>query len=154
MAKIGRNDLCPCGSGKKYKKCCLASDEEVARLALAAAAVAAANDPDFSDEAYDEMAAASNAVIELINAGKLDEAEHAARELLERFANVCDGHARLGLVHELRGDNHQAIECYRQVIAIARRHPNINEPVLAEDFQALIERLEHSMTDPPAHLPS
>ena len=22
-AKIGRNDLCPCGSGKKFKKCCL-----------------------------------------------------------------------------------------------------------------------------------
>jgi len=22
-AKIGRNDPCPCGSGKKYKKCCL-----------------------------------------------------------------------------------------------------------------------------------
>lgn len=21
--KIGRNDLCPCGSGKKYKVCCL-----------------------------------------------------------------------------------------------------------------------------------
>jgi preprotein translocase subunit SecA len=21
--KIGRNSLCPCGSGKKYKKCCL-----------------------------------------------------------------------------------------------------------------------------------
>lgn len=20
--KVGRNDLCPCGSGKKYKKCC------------------------------------------------------------------------------------------------------------------------------------
>ena len=23
MAKIGRNDLCPCGSGKKYKRCCI-----------------------------------------------------------------------------------------------------------------------------------
>lgn len=23
MSKIGRNDPCPCGSGKKYKKCCL-----------------------------------------------------------------------------------------------------------------------------------
>jgi len=23
MAQIGRNDPCPCGSGKKYKKCCL-----------------------------------------------------------------------------------------------------------------------------------
>lgn len=25
--KIGRNDLCPCGSGKKYKKCCLGKEE-------------------------------------------------------------------------------------------------------------------------------
>ena len=25
--KIGRNDPCPCGSGKKYKKCCLVRDE-------------------------------------------------------------------------------------------------------------------------------
>jgi preprotein translocase subunit SecA len=22
QAKIGRNDNCPCGTGKKYKKCC------------------------------------------------------------------------------------------------------------------------------------
>ena len=21
--KVGRNELCPCGSGKKYKRCCL-----------------------------------------------------------------------------------------------------------------------------------
>lgn len=25
--KIGRNDLCPCGSGKKYKKCCMDKEE-------------------------------------------------------------------------------------------------------------------------------
>jgi len=25
--KVGRNDPCPCGSGKKYKRCCLAADE-------------------------------------------------------------------------------------------------------------------------------
>ena len=24
--KIGRNDPCPCGSGKKYKKCCMNKD--------------------------------------------------------------------------------------------------------------------------------
>jgi uncharacterized protein YecA (UPF0149 family) len=23
QSKVGRNDPCPCGSGKKYKKCCL-----------------------------------------------------------------------------------------------------------------------------------
>ena len=22
FSKVGRNDLCPCGSGRKYKKCC------------------------------------------------------------------------------------------------------------------------------------
>ena len=27
MNKIGRNDPCPCGSGKKYKKCHLFSSE-------------------------------------------------------------------------------------------------------------------------------
>ena len=29
--KLGRNDPCPCGSGKKYKKCCLPKDEEEKR---------------------------------------------------------------------------------------------------------------------------
>ena len=23
--KLGRNDLCPCGSGKRFKRCCLTS---------------------------------------------------------------------------------------------------------------------------------
>ena len=26
--KVGRNDPCPCGSGKKYKNCCMAKDEQ------------------------------------------------------------------------------------------------------------------------------
>ena len=32
MSKLGRNKPCYCGSGKKYKKCCLAKDEEERRL--------------------------------------------------------------------------------------------------------------------------
>ncbi|NLV25110.1 MAG: DUF2384 domain-containing protein [Deltaproteobacteria bacterium] len=31
---IGRNDPCPCGSGKKYKKCCLQATEQAPSLAL------------------------------------------------------------------------------------------------------------------------
>ena len=27
--RIGRNDPCPCGSGKKYKKCCLGKTDDV-----------------------------------------------------------------------------------------------------------------------------
>lgn len=28
-AAPGRNDLCPCGSGKKYKKCCMDLDKSI-----------------------------------------------------------------------------------------------------------------------------
>ena len=28
-SKTRRNDLCPCGSGKKYKKCCMSKSESV-----------------------------------------------------------------------------------------------------------------------------
>lgn len=27
--KIGRNDVCMCGSGKKYKKCCMNKNTEL-----------------------------------------------------------------------------------------------------------------------------
>ena len=32
MAKIGRNAPCPCGSGKKYKRCCLSKKQEEERI--------------------------------------------------------------------------------------------------------------------------
>lgn len=32
MGKIGRNDPCPCGSGKKYKKCCLPLERKIGSL--------------------------------------------------------------------------------------------------------------------------
>jgi hypothetical protein len=47
MEKVGRNDPCPCGSGQKYKKCCLAKDDAArvadlgAKVEAAAAAAAA-----------------------------------------------------------------------------------------------------------------
>jgi hypothetical protein len=34
--KTGRNDPCPCGSGKKFKKCCEAKDEKARNEQLAA----------------------------------------------------------------------------------------------------------------------
>lgn len=49
MAKPGRNELCACGSGRKYKKCCAAKTQStrtsrvliiVVGIALAGAAVA------------------------------------------------------------------------------------------------------------------
>ena len=32
--KVGRNDRCPCGSGKKYKKCCLQKEAQSEQIQL------------------------------------------------------------------------------------------------------------------------
>ena len=40
-SRRGRNERCHCGSGKKYKRCCLSKDEAADRAALEKAAKAA-----------------------------------------------------------------------------------------------------------------
>ncbi|HEV8255156.1 MAG TPA: SEC-C metal-binding domain-containing protein, partial [Vicinamibacteria bacterium] len=41
MPDLGRNDPCHCGSGRKYKQCCLAKDEAKEREARAKTAAEA-----------------------------------------------------------------------------------------------------------------
>src|SRR6202050_1338185 len=144
MAKIGRNDLCRCNSGKKYKKCCMASDEAAARPAQPAAVPA--RRPSlasyFQEHAErDELTEASNAVVDMVQAGNLDAAEQAAHELLARFPDVHDGYDRLGMVYEARGDRRQAADYYRKAINVIRNHPDNYDPEFEGVFQKLIERL-------------
>ena len=49
-ARPGRNEPCHCGSGKKYKHCCLAKDEADASAARAAAAAAQTAEADAATE--------------------------------------------------------------------------------------------------------
>ncbi|MGH7118348.1 MAG: SEC-C metal-binding domain-containing protein [Acetobacteraceae bacterium] len=145
MAKIGRNDRCPCGSGKKYKHCCMAQDEAAAHQKLAASATAAAtahHDPHLCDDCNEQLDAAANAVLALIDAGKLAEAEQAAHEVLARFPAVHDGYECLGRLYQAKGDNRQAADCYRRVIAFARNEPQLYDPHFIDHFQDLIDHLE------------
>jgi tetratricopeptide (TPR) repeat protein len=161
MAKPGRNDPCHCGSGNKYKKCCLAKDEAVEREGMAeaqvrlgdrvaerrlqvqelkaamAARLADAVDLQDSDTLMDE----SNAVLDLIRAGKLDEAEAAARALLARYPDVHDGWDRLGMVYEARGENARAADCYRRVVAFLDENPDYSEPAFKDKFVERIAKL-------------
>ena len=165
MAKPGRNDRCPCGSGKKYKACCLTKDEATERERLTAAqadrderaaekrqslrevreammaklAGAAPIDDDLFD---DDLTEASNAVLDLIRGGKLDEAEAAARDLLAHYPEVPDGWDRLGMVHEKRGENAQAADCYRKLVAFVREHPDDFDATIIDDYTARIDRLD------------
>ena len=175
MAKLGHNDPCHCGSGNKYKKCCLAKDEAAAksqfgsarthaeqtgaeaRRALHAAShlpgihelkTAIAARLGMSEDAlqrYDELMDASNAVVDLVRSAKLDEAEVAARDLLARFPDEHDGWDCIGMVHEARGQNRQAADCYRKALDVIRRHPDDYETAFDQKFVNLIAKL-----DPPS----
>jgi tetratricopeptide (TPR) repeat protein len=148
MAKIGRNDPCACGSGKKYKKCCMARDETAALAARAVQPAAApARLPSLAStfqehDELDELTEASNAVVGMVQAGDLDAAEQAAHDLLARFPDVHDGYDRLGMVCEARGDHRQAADCYRKAITIIRDHPENYDPGFEAIFQKLVDRLE------------
>jgi tetratricopeptide (TPR) repeat protein len=148
MAKIGRNDPCPCNSGKKYKKCCLASDEAAARAARPAQLAAApARWPSVASyvqehNELDDLTEASNAVVDMVQAGNLDVAEQAAHDLLARFPDVHDGYDRLGMVCEARGDHRQAADYYRKAITVIRNHPDAYDSEFEAVFQKLVDRLE------------
>jgi tetratricopeptide (TPR) repeat protein len=166
MAKPGRNDRCPCGSGKKYKACCLTRDEAAERQQLTAAQVArdehaaerrqslravreemlaklAGAEDAFDDN--DDLMDASNAVVDLVHAGQLDEAELAARDLLVRYPEVPDGWDRLGMVYEKRGENRQAAECYRKVIAFLEHSPDYADPGFKDEFVARVAKLDRTV---------
>jgi tetratricopeptide (TPR) repeat protein len=151
MAKTGRNDPCPCGSGKKYKLCCLHKDEAAARANAEAKQAAAAERAKNFLEALDEqladedLDAASNAVVDLIHAGKLDEAEVAANHLLVRFPEVHDGYDRLGMVAEARGDKKLAAAHYRKILEFAEQNADLLDPRLIEGYRKMIDEL-----DPPS----
>lgn len=56
--KTGRNEPCPCGSGKKYKKCHLQADEKAESAAMSktaeeAAAKAKTDKPEHNHEHHD-----------------------------------------------------------------------------------------------------
>lgn len=159
MPRTGRNDPCPCGSGKKYKHCCLDKDRaaELApavrqRVALQAQqANHLALRQDYQEELLESQAAlkeaqaldaTSNAVVDLVHAGRLDEAEQAARELLARYPEVHDGHDRLGMVHEARGQFREAAGCYRKVIEFTRADPENYDAGFVDSFLELIVKLE------------
>lgn len=118
MGQVGRNQPCPCGSGKKYKRCCLAKDEALVSERLRAQAV---DDAPSEEDDLDEV---SNAVVDLIRAGRLDEAEAQARDLLRRYPEVVDGLERLAMVYEARGDRKRAADFYRQAAAFILENPD------------------------------
>jgi hypothetical protein len=152
MAKVGRNQPCPCGSGKKYKQCCLATDEAAAAASseqqrrdarpLPIRPPGPAWRPAIDDEG-ERLDRLSNGTVDLIHAGKLDEADRMAHRLLDDFPDLPDGHMRLGQLFRARGEPVRAAQHLRLAATVARAADD--DPALPLSLE-----VEADSLDPPS----
>ncbi|MFM9913919.1 MAG: tetratricopeptide repeat protein [Methylophilaceae bacterium] len=98
--KVGRNDLCPCGSGKKYKKCC-----EVGEPVQAVTT-------DFS------IPQALQTAMSQHQAGQLSQAAVLYKKILHVQANHPDALHLLGLVAKQQGDHATAIKLMSKSLSV------------------------------------
>jgi tetratricopeptide (TPR) repeat protein len=109
--EIGRNDPCPCGSGKKYKKCCMGKAPARGRAAAAPKA-----DPQQQLKVAQDHA----------QAGRLEQAQRLYQQVLAaRPANVA---ALYGLaeISGRIGRTEEAIRLLRRAIDIDEREPDLH----------------------------
>ena len=96
--KVGRNDPCPCGSGKKFKKCCLDSQ----RLDEPSAGWVEAVAKDFVPSAFEET---EGDILEYDPFVEPDPDQWLALDEQERIDAVADYHRRAG-IHVARAELH------------------------------------------------
>lgn len=111
MSKQQRNSLCNCGSGKKYKKCCMLKDEQ-SQISLMQQQV---QDTFITD------------VFALIQQQKLNEALALSNNRIATYSDRADGYYALANIHFMVGQNNQeywdkAIESANALIRLYKEH--------------------------------
>ena len=112
---VGRNDLCPCGSGKKHKHCCLGGEASPAALLQTAPA---------APRRLSEVRRMARA---LFAAGRVLEAVAPFKEIVRSAPESADAHFDLGAVYARCGRFVEAAASFRQALELRpsfRRAPN------------------------------
>ncbi len=140
MAKIGRNEPCPCGSGKKHKRCCLTAQAPTPASAMTPAAQGVGDD--YCNCCVDALNERADRALDLLIDGHIDDAEAMAHDLMRDFPREVEGVDLLSMVSEARGDRVGALELLRRAIEIVRVHPHHDAETRVLMHQRLRE-LEH-----------
>jgi len=131
MAKIGRNAPYPCGSGKKYKKCCLPAEQAKAadtanekQRQLEAARASRPKGPPMPKDFFIED----------------DErfVEETCKLLKERYPGMIGCPDRRALLCEARGEHEQAITYSERCIEIVAKHPEDYDPPALTKMDPLV----------------
>jgi type III protein arginine methyltransferase len=147
MNKIGRNDPCPCGSGKKYKSCCQSAEYRRTEVSTAQSRASSnsTGSPDISmaffnqalamhgqgrfDEAVENYRGGlavnpnipemfSNLGNALDSLGRLDDAIEAYEKALSIKPDMPEVHNNLALALEAQGKHEAALQCYRAALSL------------------------------------
>jgi len=165
VSKPRRNDPCPCGSGRKYKKCCLAKEvaaqrerrrlhhEQQAHLSRERAQIAARYREGehpvgtrlgpstpvvfLDDDPLDDL---SNSVLDLIRDKNFDEALRICDELLADYPDVIDGFSRRAQVYAAMGEHRSAADFYQRCLDFIEHNPEGFEEASVEYYDG--KRLE------------
>ncbi len=123
---IGRNDPCRCGSGKKYKKCCLSKDESAAPRVSEPSLLPPPLPPSaFPPGAFEsDLDKLSNGVLDAIEARQFEQAERLCEQLRTEFPEVIDGRWRLAMLREAQERFEEAVSLYGEVLDEMRHQAN------------------------------
>lgn len=143
--KIGRNDPCPCGSGKKYKYCCLNSHQ----AAIADDNAAGAGDVRMRAAEQARLIKHIEETFALIASGRYADVFERASRLIKQYPNEDRLHDILATGHLYVKEFDTAIEICRQRLAVAEsekayfiekgryRDADIDQPALSYYYPPL-----------------
>lgn len=121
MNKPGRNDPCFCGSGKKFKQCCMAAAEGAAALRA---------EPRF------DVPATLQTGLQFHQTGRFQEAERCYRQVLSADPVNVDALHFLGVLAHQIGRDAQAAELIEQSVRLDASDPNSHNN-LGDTYRAL-----------------
>lgn len=153
----GRNDPCPCGSGKKYKKCCLSRDSAAGPKVVESPEPAGGTDRDHgragvlhvpealtpaqAREYAERLDRWADAARGAVDEGRLEEAETLADRLRAEYPDQIDGHVVRAMVRVKQDRWTEAAESFEQAIALALKH---REDYEKEFIEALRQDAAHA----------
>jgi len=128
MTAPGRNDPCPCGSGEKFKKCCLMNEARSSRVQ--------SNAPQRERGGFKEARRIFELANALASAGKSSEAIARYEQLLALHSDFPEAHNNLGVVLASRDRIDEAIAHYERAIMqrprFADAHNNLGVALVSQ----------------------
>jgi hypothetical protein len=113
--RVGRNEPCPCGSGKKYKRCCLGKFKAAGQNNNAVEA----QGPKTTQKEQDKLIKCIEKAFGLLSSRKYSEAIHFASRLIRQYPNEDRLHDITATSYLYAGDCRKAIEICRQRLYVA-----------------------------------